>query len=120
MPTYADRALETSTTTGTGSITTAGAVVGYRALNTALGTNIETDYSITAVDANGIPTGEWEAGRGYLSGATTFVRAYPMSGSAATPVNFSAGTKRIFITQIADGVLEYGCVIACATGQNLP
>lgn len=98
MSTYADRVLETSTTTGTGSITLAGAVTGYRAWNPALALNVQTDYVIEGVDASNVPTGEWETGTGYLSGATTLVRQIPKAGSAATPVSFSAGTKRVFIS----------------------
>lgn len=120
MTTYADRALETTTTTGTGDMTTAGAVTGYRTLNAAVGTGVMVDYCIVAVDASGVPTGDWEAGMGYLSASTTFVRANPKSGSAATPISFAAGTKRIFITQIADNVADHGMITACYTGQNMP
>lgn len=94
--------METSTTTGAGNFTTAGAVTGYQTFNTALGLNVMTDYCIEAVDASGVPTGEWEVGEGYLSASTTLVRHVPLSGSAVTPVNFSAGTKRVFITHAAE------------------
>ena len=118
MSTYADRVLETSTTTGVGSITTAGAVAGYRTFNTAIGLNVVTDYAIVAVDANGVPTGEWEVGEGYLSGATTLVRQVPLSGSAATPVNFSAGTKRVFITASAEEISSKNRVLATSMRAN--
>lgn len=98
MSTYADRVLETSTTTGTGSMTLAGAVAGFRTFNAGLGLNILTDYVIEGVDASNVPTGEWETGLGYISSATVFVRKTPKSGSAAVPVSFSAGTKRVFIS----------------------
>lgn len=106
--------METSTTTGTGSITTAGAVTGYRTWNTALGTNVLSDYCIVAVDASGVPTGEWEVGEGYLSAATTLVRQTPLAGSAATPVNFSAGTKRVFITHSAGEIVGKGNAFGAA------
>ena len=96
MSTYADRVLETSTTTGTGAITLAGAVTGFRAWSPALALNVQTDYVIEGVDASNVPTGEWETGVGYLSASTTLVRQIPKAGSAATPVSFSAGTKRVF------------------------
>ena len=98
MATYADRVLETSTSTGTGNITLAGAVVGYRAFSPAMALNVLTDYVIEGVDASNVPTGEWETGSGYLSASTTLVRSKPNAGSAATPVSFSAGTKRVFIS----------------------
>lgn len=117
MGIYADRRMETSTTTGTGNVTTAGAVAGYKAL---LGGKIELnkffDYCIEAVDANGIPTGEWETGEGYLSGATTLVRAMVMESSNADAlVNFSAGTKRVFITFGASEMQDKGQVFARAS-----
>lgn len=98
MSTYADRVLETSTTTGTGSITLAGAVTGFQTFNIGLGLNILTDYVIEGVDASNVPTGEWEIGLGYISSSTTLVRQVPKKGSAAVPVSFSAGTKRVFIS----------------------
>lgn len=96
MSSYKDRVMETSTTTGTGSFTTAGAVTGYQTFNTAYSTNVLFDYCAVGVDANGTPSGEWESGIGYLSDATTLVRLTPQAGSAATPVSFSSGTKRVF------------------------
>jgi hypothetical protein len=101
MSTYADRVLETSTTTGTGSVTLAGAVAGFRTFSAGLGLNLQTDYVIEGVDASGVPTGEWELGMGYLSDSTTLVRQVPKLGSSATPVAFSAGTKRVFISPSA-------------------
>lgn len=120
MSKYADRVLETSTTTGTGDFTTAGAITGYRTINTAIGTNVLTDYAIVAVDGSGVPTGEWEEGNGYLSGATTLVRSVPLAGSAATPVSFSAGTKRVFITIGASNVVSKGTQYAMAIGLAMP
>lgn len=114
MSGYADRAMETSTSTGTGNITTAGAVTGYQTLNTALGTNVPFDYSIVAVDGSGVPTGEWEVGVGLLLASTTLVRTRPTAGSAATPVNFSAGTKRVFITYSAAEAVPKGKMLAMA------
>ena len=94
-----DRCLETSTTTGTGNVTVAGAITGYRTLASALDLNSRIDYAIEAVDGTGIPTGEWEVGEGYLSGATTLVREIVTASSNANAlVNFSAGTKRVFVT----------------------
>ena len=71
-----------------------------------------------ALDGSGVPTGQWEVGEGYLSASTTLVRATPLSGSAATPVNFSAGTKRVFITQSASEVQGKGNVLAMSLGWN--
>jgi hypothetical protein len=120
MSKYADRVLETTTSTGTGDITTAGAVTGFQTFNTAIGTNVMTDYCIVAVDGSGVPTGEWEVGEGYLSGSTTLVRAVPLSGSASTPVSFSAGTKRVFITHAAEEMFGKGNAYAAVTYLQMP
>jgi hypothetical protein len=96
------RVAETSTTTGTGAITLAGAVTAYRRFSAVCSVNDTTDYAIYAVDDNNIPTGEWEEGVGTYSAANTLTRTTPKSGSAATPVNFSAGTKIVIHTPTAD------------------
>lgn len=116
MSKYADRVMDTSTTTGTGNITLSGTpVTGYRDFNTVFGTSVTFDYAIVAVDGSGVPTGEWEVGEGYLSASTTLVRATPLSGSASTPVSFSAGTKRVFATLSASDVVGKGNSVARAS-----
>lgn len=119
MSKYADRAMETSTTTGTGNIALAGAVTGYQTIYSGLQSELNRilDYTIEGVDASGVPTGEWEVGEGYLSASTTLVRHKPTSGSAATPVNFSAGTKRVFITYAAAEAVGKGNAIAFNIGM---
>lgn len=112
---FADRAKETTTTTGTGNITLAGAVSQFQSLNTAFGTNVWFDYAIV-----GQTGAEWEVGFGYLSGATTLVRAQPKEGSSgdATLVNFSAGTKDVFNTissATLNGRIGYAMAIAAAS-----
>lgn len=109
--------METSTTTGTGSLTTSGTgVTGYKPL---LGGKIELnkyfDYCVEAVDANGVPTGEWETGEGYLSASTTLVRGgVAESSNADALVSFSAGTKRVFITMGAVESQDKGQIMARA------
>ena len=114
MGIYADRRMETSTTTGTGNITLAGAVVGYKAISGGkIGLNAFFDYCIEAVDASSIPTGEWETGEGYLSAATTLVRAVVSESSNANAlVSFAAGTKRVFITFGASEMQDKGQIFA--------
>jgi len=121
LSTYKDRVLDTSTTTGTGDITLSGtAVVGYQTFNTAVGTLVRFDYAIVGVDASGVPTGEWEVGYGHLSAATTLVRQQPIAGSAATPVSFSAGTKRVFITHAAQQTVSRNKLAAISIGNVMP
>lgn len=104
-----DRCMETSTTTGTGAITLAGAVTGYRTFTSALSLDRFFDYCIEAVDANGVPTGDWEVGEGYLSGTTTLVRqVVTASSNANAVVNLAAGTKRVFVTFAAAEMQDKG------------
>ena len=94
----ADRVLETTTTTGTGSVTLSGAVGGYQSF-AAVGNGNTTYYCIAGQSST-----EWEVGIGTYSTtgptlARTTVLASSNSGSA---VNFSAGAKNVFITQPAE------------------
>lgn len=95
-----DRVKETSTTTGTGTLTLAGAVTGFQAFS-AIGNSNTTGYAIIAVDANGVPTGEWETGIGtYTSAGTTLSRGL-IASSTGSLVNFAAGTKHVICCDIA-------------------
>lgn len=101
-PLYYDLVMETSTTTGTGTLTLAGAVAGYQSF-AVVGNGKSCNYSIQAVDTNGNPTGDYEVGIGtYTSSGTTLSRdkifASSNSGSA---VSLSAGTKRVFLVSPA-------------------
>lgn len=97
MHLFADRVAESSTTTGTGPLTLGGALTGARTFASAVIQGIFLfPYLAEAVDANGVPTGEWECGLGELSSATTVERRFVLSSSnAGSLVNFSAGTKYV-------------------------
>ena len=87
-----DRVKETSTTTGTGTFSLAGAVSGFETFSTAIGNTNTTYYSI--VNENG----EFEVGLGTV-GAGTLARTTILSSSNSdSAVNFSAGTKDVFCT----------------------
>lgn len=89
----ADRVLESSNTTGTGTLTLAGAVTGFRTFSSAVGNSNTTYYTITLDSA-----GEWEVGLGTV-GAGTLTRTTVLASSNANAlVNFSAGTKLVFAT----------------------
>lgn len=93
-----ERVMETSTTTGTGTLTLAGAVTGYQSF-AVVGDGNTCTFVIEAVDANGFPSGDWERVTGtYTSAGTTLSRTTVVSSSnAGAAVNFGAGTKRVFI-----------------------
>lgn len=99
-----DRVLETSTTTGTGTYTLAGAVTGFQSFS-AVGNANTCQYVAYEVDGNGNPSGGWEVGLGtYTSSGTTLARTtiYASSNSGAA-VSWSAGTRRIGVTRTAAG-----------------
>lgn len=92
--TVTDRTKESSSTTGTGAFTLSGAPSNYVTFNTAVGVNNFTWYAINHLSAN-----EWEVGYGQLTGATTLTRVLVTAGTNGTSfVNFSAGTKEVFVT----------------------
>jgi hypothetical protein len=88
----ADRVRETTTTTGTGSVTLAGAVTGFQTF-AAIGNGNITYYTIA-----GQGTSEWEVGIGtYTASGTTLSRDTVLASSnSGSLVNFSAGTKDVF------------------------
>lgn len=91
----ANRVRETSTTTGTGTITLAGAVTGYQTFSAGIGANNTCYYTISNPGV-----AEWEVGLGTVgSPATTLARTTILASSnAGSAVNFSAGTKDVFVT----------------------
>jgi hypothetical protein len=90
-----DRVRETTTTTGTGTITLLGAVVGYQTFD-VVGDGNTTYYTIA-----GQGTAEWEVGIGtFTLSGTTLARTTVLSNSLGTTalISFSAGTKDVFVT----------------------
>jgi hypothetical protein len=93
----ADRVAESSTTTGTGDLTLAGALTGYQTFNATVGVNGTCYYLIEAVDGSGAPTGAWETGVGKLTGSTTLQRLAFLASSTGSAVSFAAGTKYVHL-----------------------
>jgi hypothetical protein len=96
-----DRVQETSTTTGTGTFTLAGAVTGFQSFS-AIGDGNITYYAI-------VGGSEWEVGIGtYTSSGTTLSRDTILeSSNSGSAVNFSAGTKTVFVTYPASQSIYY-------------
>lgn len=94
----ADRVKETTTTTGTGTVTLDGASTGYQSF-AIIGNGNTTYYTIA-----GQGTAEWEVGIGtYTSSGTTLARTTVLSSSNSNNlVNFSSGTKDVFVTYPAE------------------
>jgi hypothetical protein len=99
-----DRVRETTTTTGTVTVTLAGAVTGFQSFS-AIGNGNTTFYTIA-----GQGTSEWEVGIGtYTSSGTTLSRDSVLASSnSGSKVNFSAGTKDVFVTYPAGRTLTGG------------
>jgi len=96
----ADRVKETTTTTGTGTVTLLGASTGFQSF--AIIGNANTTYYTIASQSGS----EWEVGIGtYTSSGTTLARTTVLSNSSATQpsaLSFSAGTKDVFVTYPAE------------------
>ena len=95
----ADRVRETTTTTGTGSVTLGGAYTGFQTFLAGVANNNSTYYTI----ANVI-TGEWEVGIGtYTTAGNLLSRTTVLASSnSGSLVNFAAGSKDVFVTQPAE------------------
>lgn len=116
----ADRVFETTTTTGTGTLTLLGAQLGYQTFLAGIGASNTTYYSV----ANAGLT-EWEVGLGTLSsdGVTIARNTVYSSSNANNMVNFSSGTKNIFCDMPASRVLykdNLGALAQASLAQTTP
>jgi len=95
----ADRVKETTTTTGTGTLNLDGAATNYQTFVAGIGTAKQCYYAIVHQSAS-----EWEVGIGTVTDATpdTLSRDTILSSTNSNnAVNFSAGTKDVFVTSPA-------------------
>jgi len=99
-----DRVRETTTTTGTGTITLGGAATGFQSFS-VIGDANTTFYTIQLSNTN-----EWEVGVGTytLSGTTLSRDTILESSNGGSAVNFSAGTKDVFVTYPAEKAIYLG------------
>jgi len=103
----ADRVKETTVSPGTGNVSLAGAVSGYRAFSSVMTTNDVCYYTIA--DQTGA---NWEVGIGTYAGGNTLQRTTILSSSnSGSTVNFSTGTQDVFIT--------YPALTAVPRGRSL-
>jgi hypothetical protein len=89
----ADRILETTTTTGTGTLSLAGAITGYRDFDSVMATNDTCFYALAGGS-------EWEVGLGTFTSGTpdTLARTTVLASSnGGSAVNLSAGTKEVWM-----------------------
>jgi hypothetical protein len=93
-----DRVQETSTTSGTGTLTLAGAVAGFQTFSSAIGNGNTTFYTIYDNVAQ-----DWEVGIGTV-GAGTLSRDTVLSNSLGTTakISFASNSKSVFCTYPAE------------------
>jgi hypothetical protein len=98
MPYLADRVQETTTTTGTGAVTLAGAVAGYQSFATGFASALPGLIGYLIVSGT-----SWEVGRGTLnSTATTLTRDNIRSSSNSGNLITLSGTSNVFCTASAE------------------
>ena len=108
-----NRVQETTTTTGTGAITLAGAVAGFQSF-AAIGDGNTTYYTVTSGTA-------WEVGIGtYTAAGTTLARTTILSSSAGGAAITLAGTSTVFVTYPAEQTIAngYGTLPVANGGTN--
>lgn len=113
---YKNRVQQTSTTTGTGTITLSGGVTGYQSFSNAFATGQAVYYTIWDGGAN------WEVGIGtYTTGGTTLSRDNVFeSSNAGALVNFPGGTLNVWADQPAQVIADKAMAAAftmCAIPQ---
>lgn len=108
---YADRVVETTATTGTGTLTLAGATAGYQSFATAFPATSSSVY-YEVYDSSG----NWETGYGlYTLSGTTLTRpaVNVLSGSAGAGANATlVGTSTVFCTFPAVNIADKGLSVA--------
>jgi hypothetical protein len=112
-----DRVKETTTTTGTGTITLNGAPPGFQSFS-VIGDGNTTYYTIFDQ-----ATGAWEVGIGtYTSSGTTLARNTILeSSNSGSAVNFAAGSKDVFVTYPSERSMYVdGSTIVPAVTATLP
>lgn len=116
---FADRVKETTTTTGTGDLTLAGAVSQFETFTANFAVGAPFFYAVVGQTGT-----EWEVGEGTLSGPTTLVRTTVLQSSNTDAlVSFSAGTKDVFVTIASayqNDTFTSGQVVAAVKGWALP
>ena len=113
-----DRVKETTSTTGTGTLTLGGAVTGFQTFTSVLSNSDTTYYAIFESS-----TGQFEVGLGtFTSSGTTLARTTILeSSNSGNAINLTAGAADVFITQPAEKAvyLDSSGHIAAADGRNV-
>lgn len=116
MPRTSNRVKETTTTTGTGTITLDGAATQFVAFQSVWSAG--TRMICYCIQANS--GGDWEVGYGTLASTTTLSRdVIVASSNSGSAVNFGSGTKTVFATLSGHTAGGIGRAVAVANGSAL-
>ena len=110
-----DRVQETTTTSGTGTLTLSGAVAGFQTFSTAIGNGNTTYYTIYDNTAY-----VWEVGIGTV-GAGTLARTTVLSNSSGgtSPINLAGNLAFVFCTYPAERSINYDADDVATIGSTL-
>jgi len=116
MPYVADRIQETTATTGTGAVTLAGAVAGYRTFAAGFGSS-PTSVTYLLVSGN-----DWEVGEGVFNGTTGLTRDLIRSSSNSGNAITLSGTSNVYCTATAEVISHsnVGYQVAQFNGLAMP
>jgi hypothetical protein len=92
-----DRVRENSVTSGTGTLTLTGAVLGFQTFSSAIGNTNTTYYAIYETG-----TANWEVGIGTVGAGTLARNTILESSNAGSLVNFGSASKDVFCTYPAE------------------
>jgi hypothetical protein len=119
MPRFADRVKDTTTTTGTGALTLAGAPpTGFVSFATGIGSSGAIEVEFVVDDG----AGNWEHSLGTFNGTTGLTRDTVIASSTGSLVSFAAGTKTVYVTPSNQhlGRANRGSQYAMARGAAQP
>jgi len=110
-----DRVQETTTTSGTGTLTLLGAVPGFQSFSSSIGNGNTTFYTIYDNVAQ-----VWEVGVGTV-GAGTLARTTVLSNSSGTtsPITLAGNTASVFVTYPAEKSINYDANDVATIGDVL-
>ncbi|MDR6503232.1 hypothetical protein J2785_006425 [Burkholderia ambifaria] len=94
-----DRVQETTTSTGSGTLSLAGAMTGFRTFSSMCANGDTFYYGLQAVTGTSTPSGNWEIGIGtYNAGGNTLSRTTVLASSnGGATVSLTTGTTQVWI-----------------------
>lgn len=114
MTVFADRIKETTTTTGTGSLTLLGAALGFGSFSSRYATGDNIYYTLVSGFT-------WEVGIGTFTSPSTLARTTILASSSSdTILTLAAGTKEVFVTIPANAITPKQISLTLGRSANTP